>query len=132
MDNALGYICMGLVFIVYMLTMLVDCERFEELKISEVRKGLAKTYLRMRRMRVVAGQWLLLVCTGRVVCWMFGIPLVNVFCMLVQTDVRYSMELVTESELWLVNGVCLVLLILYIIEKKVKNRMMEEWAEEGN
>ena len=52
--------------------------------------------------------------------------------MLVQTDVRYSMELVTESELWLLNGVCLILLILYIIEKKVKNRMMEEWAEEGN
>ena len=55
MENALGYICMGLVFMVYMLTMLVDCERFEELKISEVRKGLAKTFLRMRRMRVVAG-----------------------------------------------------------------------------
>lgn len=131
MENLMDYVCMGLLFGVYVFTMAVDCERFEGLDMSEVRQGLAKTFLRMRRARVEAGQWLLLVCSARMVIWMVGIPLVNVFCMLVQSDVRYRMVLATEGEQWVVSGLCLLLLILYMVERKMKRRMMEEW-EEGN
>ena len=111
---------------------MVECETFEELKMSEVRGDKAKLFLRMRRIRVLFGQGVLLICSVRLLSYLLIIPSVNVVLRIMQSELRYKMDLASTGEYWFLGVVCSALLIIYKVETKVKNRMIQEWEEEGN
>lgn len=130
MENILAYITFVLLFLVFRLTLLTDCETYDDIDIKKVNCGLVRAFLRIRRFRGTVGFYLLCICGFRFVGVLILVPVLNFVCQVIQTDIRFGQVLATNRELWAVAGLSVLLLALYGVERRVQRQMLEDFHEE--
>ena len=130
MENLLAYITFALLFLVFRLTMLTDCETYDDIDVKKVKCGLVRTFLRIRRFRGTVGFYLLCICAFRFAGAMILVPVLNFVCQVIQTDMRFTQALASNGELWAVSGISALLLALYGVERRVQRQMIEDFHEE--
>lgn len=130
MENLLAYITFALLFLVFRLTILTDCETYDDIDVRKVKYGLVRTFLRIRRFRGTVGFYLLCICGFRFAGVLILVPVLNFVCQIIQTDIRFSQVLATNGELWAVSGISALLLALYGVERRVQGQMLEDFHEE--
>lgn len=130
MEDILLYGVLGLVVLVFRITMMVDCERFEEIKMSQVVNRIARVFLRVRRLRVDVGYFLLAMCSFRLIFAQLVIPVVNILCQLLHSENYYVCRLANTQELYLVGSICILILAAYVFERRLMRRIMADFHEE--
>ena len=130
MENLLAYITFALLFLIFRLTILMDCETYDDIDVKKVKYRLVRTFLRIRRFRGTVGFYLLCICGFRFAGAMILVPVLNFVCQVIQTDIRFTQEFATNGELWAVSGISALLLALYGVERHVQHQMLEDFHEE--
>lgn len=131
MDDLLFYIVMGLLILVFRYTSIVDCEQFSELEIKEISSRKCRVFLRLRRYRIQVGHYLLCLCGFRMAIVYVLIPVINFFCWMFGSDLRYASPLANNTEYCIVGIVCTVLLVIYAKERYLMKEIMKEFDEAG-
>ena len=109
---------------------MVDSERFEEIKMSQVMNRIARVFLRVRRLRVDVGYFLLAMCSFRLIFAQLVIPVVNILCQLLHSENYYVCRLANTQELYLVGSICILILATYVFERRLMRRIMADFHEE--
>lgn len=131
MDDLLFYIAMGLLILVFRYTSIVDCELFSELEIKEITNRKCRVFLRLRRIRVEVGLYLLYICGFRMAIVYALIPVINFFCRVFGSDLYIVSPLANNTEYCIVSVVCTVLLFIYAKERCLMKEIMKDFDEAG-
>ena len=129
MENYLNYITFILLFLVFRMTLFVHCETFGDIEISQVKTGLPRLFLRLRRFRVTAGFYLLCICAFRLLFVLAVVPILRVTK---DNLVRLSFEyaLCHQRSTWFVAVSCIILIVIYCIERHIQRMMFKQFHEE--
>ena len=129
METVLIYVTFVLVFMVFRITVLKNRDMYGEIEIKTVEHPLARTFLRIRRTRVIVGLFTLYCCAGRFIGYYIIIPIINACMRLFSSEIRYQVELADTWELCFIAILCTLVLGLYVADWKIENRMLEEFSE---
>ena len=130
MEYTMDWVCFVLLLLVYRITILVNCDTYNGIQVSELKNDNGRLFLRMRRLRVMIGKMTLLTCSVRIGFCYLVIPLANMISRLFRTDIRYVLNLASTGEQYFIIGICSVILLGYILEKRIWKRFIRELEEE--
>ena len=130
MENYLNYITFILLFLVFRMTLFVHCETFGDIEMTQVKNGLPRLFLRMRRFRVTAGFYLLCICAFRLLFVLAVVPILRLILKITSSSYLLDIPSATNGELRFVAAACIVLIVTYYIERHIQRMMFKRFHEE--